>query len=177
MCYELISDTDWRFADYFDRVYGDNWTDEDLNFSLINVIEHILYHELGHAFIDIYELPTTGLEENVADQFGAYILLEFPYEGDPTNSIGQEAMLDTAIDFWLAAEENPNLTQTAFADTHSLNQQRFYDLACLTFGSNPNNNQYMIEEGWIPENRLVWCSYEYNQMVYSWDTILAPYFK
>ena len=83
MCYEFINQTDYRFANYFDIVYGEgNWTTEDLNYSVINVIENVLYHEMGHALIEIYELPTTGPEESVADQFSAFILLEFPYGDD-----------------------------------------------------------------------------------------------
>tara|TARA_B000000460_G_scaffold144440_1_gene101915 strand:+ start:121 stop:1155 length:1035 start_codon:yes stop_codon:yes gene_type:complete len=178
MCYEFINQTDYRFANYFDIVYGEaNWTTEDLNYSVINVIENVLYHEMGHALIEIYELPTTGPEESVADQFSAFILLEFPYEDDPTNSIGQDAMIDTAIDYWLAAEENPDLTHTAFADTHALNQQRFYDLACWAYGSDPNYNRYMLDEGWIPQNRLDWCELEYANMVYAWNILLAPFYK
>ena len=177
ICYELIHETDERFADYFVRVYGDNWTTEELNYSVINVIENTLYHELGHALVDIYQLPITGPHESVADQFAGFILLEFPYEDDPTNSIGQDAMRDTAIDYWLAAEKNPDLTQTAFADTHALNQQRFYDLACWAYGYDPDYNQYMIDEDWIPENRLQWCSWEYYDSVYAWNILLAPFYK
>ena len=125
ICYEYISYTNWKFGDYFNSVYVDDWTTEQLNYSTINVIDHTFYHEMGHALIDIYELPITGPEESVADQFGAYIVLGFT-EGE----IAQDVMMDTAIDFWLAAEVNPDLTESAFAGTHALNQQRFYDLAC-----------------------------------------------
>ena len=77
ICYELIHETDKRFVDYFDRVYGNNWTSEDLNYSVINVIENVFYHELGHALIEIYQLPITGPHESVADQFGAFMVLGF----------------------------------------------------------------------------------------------------
>jgi hypothetical protein len=33
------------------------------------------YHELGHLVIDIYDLPVTGREEDVADQMAAFALL------------------------------------------------------------------------------------------------------
>ena len=176
MCYELLHETAWRFANSWDEE-GYEWTNEELLYRLTNVIEGVFYHEVGHALIAIYELPTTGPEESVADQFSAFILLEFPYEDDPTNSIGQDAMTDTAIDYWLAAEENPDLTHTAFADTHALNQQRFYDLACWAYGSDPNYNRYMLDEGWIPQNRLDWCELEYANMVYAWNILLAPFYK
>ena len=92
--------------------------------------------------------------------------------------IAQDIMMDTAIDFWLAAEENPDLTESAFADTHALNQQRFYDLACWAYGSDPDYNQYMWSTNdWIPENRLQWCEWEYETTMYAWNVLLAPFFK
>ena len=173
ICYEYISDTNWKFGDYFDSEYGDNWTTEQLNYSTINVIDHTFYHEMGHALIDIYELPITGPEESVADQFGAYMVLGFLEQ-----EIAQDIMMDTAIDFWLAAEKNPDLTESAFADTHGLNQQRFYDLACWAYGSDPDYHQYMwSSKDWIPENRLQWCEWEYETTMYAWNVLLAPFFK
>ena len=63
ICYEFISYTYWKFADYFDSAYGDNWTTEQLNYSTINVIDHTFYHEMGHALIAVsythLTLPTT----------------------------------------------------------------------------------------------------------------------
>ena len=174
ICYEYISHTHWKFKDYFDSVHGDNWPPYvDLNYSTINVIDSTFYHEMGHALIDIYELPITGPEESVADQFGAYMVI-----GYLEQEIAQDTMMDTAIDFWLAAEENPDLTESAFADTHALNQQRFYDLACWAYGSDPDYHQYMwSSEDWIPENRLYWCELEYVTTMYAWDILLAPFFK
>ena len=157
----------------FDSEYGDNWTTEQLNYSTINVIDHTFYHEMGHALIDIYELPITGPEERVADQFGAFMVLGFLEQ-----EIAHDIMMDTAIDFWLAAEENPDLTESAFADTHGLNKQRFYDLACWAYGSDPDYHQYMwSSEDWIPEIRLYWCELEYVTTMYAWDILLAPFFK
>ena len=174
ICYEYISHTHWKFKDYFDSVHGDNWPPYvDLNYSTINVIDSTFYHEMGHALVDIYELPITGPEESVADQFGAYMVI-----GYLEQEIAQDTMMDTAIDFWLAAEENPDLTESAFADTHALNQQRFYDLACWAYGSDPDYHQYMwSSEDWIPENRLYWCELEYVTTMYAWDILLAPFFK
>ena len=56
ICYEFISHTDDKFANLLDTLYGDNWTIEDLNYPVLNVIDKTLYHELGHAFIDILSL-------------------------------------------------------------------------------------------------------------------------
>ena len=173
ICYEFIYATNWKFGEYYERVYEGDWTTEQNDYSTINVIDHTFYHEMGHALIDIYELPITGPEESVADQFGAYMVLGFLEQ-----EIAQDIMMDTAIDFWLAAEKNPDLTESAFADTHGLNQQRFYDLACWAYGSDPDYNQYMWSTtDWIPENRLQWCEWEYETTMYAWNVLLAPFFK
>ena len=59
MCYEFMSYIDGLFDD----VSESN-----------RVIDFVFYHELGHALIDAYELPTTGPEEDAADSFSAYIM-------------------------------------------------------------------------------------------------------
>jgi len=174
ICYELIADTEYRFEQYYEREYGYDWTTQeqllDLDDSVGNVIENTLYHELGHAFIDAYKIKISGLEENVADQFAAYYTLEFPYEDDPENYIGKDAMHATAWDYWLISEQYPDLPPSAFADTHSLGQQRFFNFACWTYGAYPNDSQWMLNQGWVTEDRAeYWCEDEYQQIVQFWN--------
>ena len=180
ICYELIYDTDYRFTQYYEREYGYHWTTEQLlerDNATLNVVESVLYHELGHALIDVYDLPITGLEENVADQFAAYYALAFTYEDDPENYIGQNIILDTALDYWLISEEYPDIRPSAFADTHSLDKQRFYNFACWTYGAYPNYSQWMINDGWVTEERALSCEYEYQQIVQVWDMFLEQHFQ
>ena len=37
----------------------------------------VFLHEVGHAVFDYLDVPNTGREEDVADQFAAYLLLQF----------------------------------------------------------------------------------------------------
>ena len=137
---------------------------EDWNYSLINVIEHTLYHELGHALLDVYDITFSGKEENVADQFASYYF-SFTYEDDPENIIGQDVMLDTAWNYWKISEQYPDLLPTDFADTHGLNKQRSYDALCYAYGAYPNDTEFLFNEGYLPENRAIWCEEEFNQIV------------
>ena len=167
ICYELIADTHYRFEQYYER---ENLDIVRLNDSLEHVIENTLYHELGHALIDIYDLPITGLEEDVADQFAAYFALQFPYQDDPQNTIGQSVVLDTAWHWWLISEAYPDLTPSHFADTHSLNEQRFYNLACWTYGAYPNDSQWMLDrEFGLADRAENWCEEEYQKIVQFWN--------
>ena len=166
ICYELIADTNYRFEQYYER---QNMETLGLKDSVKNVVENTLYHELGHALIDIYDLPITGLEEDVADQFAAYFALQFPYRDDPENEIGRDVVLESAWDYHLLSVYYPDLTPSHFADTHSLNEQRFYNLACWTYGAYPNDSQWMLDKGWVSEDRVVWCEEEYEKIVQFWN--------
>jgi hypothetical protein len=55
-----------------------------------NILTFFSLHEIGHALIDLYELPITGREEDVADQIATFFLLG-------TNDTG---VLDTADSFY-----------------------------------------------------------------------------
>ena len=56
-------------------------------------------------------------------------------------------------------------------DTHSFNDQRYYNMLCLLYG------KYGSDLGWddgeyIPEKRAVWCPDEYEQASATWDLLL-----
>jgi Putative metallopeptidase len=55
-----------------------------------NILTFFTLHEVGHALIDLYELPITGREEDVADQLATFFLLG-------SNDAGA---LDTADSFY-----------------------------------------------------------------------------
>jgi Putative metallopeptidase len=41
-----------------------------------------LSHEVGHVLIDVLNLPTTGRDEDVVDEFSTLLLLEGEEEGE-----------------------------------------------------------------------------------------------
>lgn len=60
-------------ADALDIYTSDG--DPDPVEATINSEVATFYHEAGHMAIDLYNLPVTGREEDVADQLAAYVLL------------------------------------------------------------------------------------------------------
>ena len=42
----------------------------------------VFFHELGHALIDVYELPITGREEDAVDQLSTWILTDGTDDGE-----------------------------------------------------------------------------------------------
>lgn len=67
LCYELGVSEREMFTQ------ADNDADE-VNDELYKSLMGTLFHEAGHAFIDVLELKITGKEEDVADQLVAYML-------------------------------------------------------------------------------------------------------
>ncbi len=151
ICYELFAFLLKVFEQDTDKVAG----------SLV----FIIFHELGHAVIDIYQLPAVGREEDAADQLAALVLISGG--GDEAQSV-------------LAAAEFFDRISTGeldFADEHSLNQQRVYNILCWLFGSNPQKYSSIVTSGVLPESRAQRCPDEYNQLERAWTKLLAPYVK
>ncbi|HEY9836310.1 MAG TPA: DUF4344 domain-containing metallopeptidase, partial [Vampirovibrionales bacterium] len=123
MCYELIEG-------YKEIFTAEVETDEEYINEVINAGLFTFFHELGHALVDQLELPITGREEDVVDEFAAIILLQAGEEGE-------NAVLSGVWQFAVDAEEEAELEDLTYWGEHSLNIQRYYNMACLVYGSNP----------------------------------------
>ncbi|MDT4897974.1 MAG: hypothetical protein QOH25_3051 [Acidobacteriota bacterium] len=163
MCYELIAKSEELFKD-------DEKTPQDLEDAVKGSTAWTFYHELGHAMIDIYKLPLTGKNEDAADQISTYTLIG---GGDE----GEKYALSGAEDFGREAGADNDLNDLQFADTHSLDKQRFYNIVCWVYGQNEEKYSHLIEQGALPENRAGRCKEEYDTMTRSWETLLAPHKK
>ena len=133
-----------------------------------NIIDFIFYHELGHALIDVYDLPIPTAEEVNADSLSAYILLEFS-----AGSGGNDSIRDAAWGYLLTSSVK-DLPIEAYADTHTLNIQRFFNLACFAYGSDPSSNRDLIQTGLLDRDRAKGCAQEYKKLVSSWKHHLTP---
>jgi Putative metallopeptidase len=95
----------------------------------------VTLHEVGHASFDIFSVPIFGHEEDAADNFATYIMLQFGRE-QARRLIGGAAWAWRA---YLGDYTRNPVMQTrlaAFASDHGLPQERFYNMLCLAFGAN-----------------------------------------
>ena len=164
MCYELV-DAALR-AD--DAIHDDP---DIANEFAYNVIDGIMMHKVGHALIDVYDLPTTGMEEDAVDQFSALIQSRTYGDYDPYFETGQVMMLDMA-GWWRYVSEYREASHWA---VHSLNEQRFYNIACYAYGADPEYNADLVGFDYLPHSRAKTCPQEYEQMSSSWDRLLDGY--
>jgi hypothetical protein len=134
------------------------------------------FHEVGHMVIDIYDLPVTGREEDVADQLAAYELLA-PYADGHVDQDFVQAAKDTAREYFVLSKEGGPLEQDAFADVHTPDQARAYNFECWIYGSNPDANADVVSSGDLPQGRADGCQGEWDQLVKGWTALLEPHMR
>jgi hypothetical protein len=165
MCYELIN----QFIETFAR---HSKTPEAAVTATLDAVAFVLFHELGHALIHIYELPATGKEEDAVDQLATLLLIEGVGEE------GEVAAIDGARSFSLGENlKGVDANKLAFWDEHSLGPQRFYNILCWVYGQNTEKWAHLVKNGNLPKERAERCSEEYEKMSNAWGTLLDPYFK
>jgi hypothetical protein len=164
MCYELIV----RFVELF-QPYAKS--EEELEKAVDDATTFVFYHELGHALADILDLPITGKEEDAVDQLSTFILAE----GDDKE---ENAAFNGATWFILEAQQRGSkVDPLAFADEHSLNEQRFYNILCWLYGQDQQRYAFIVSDGILPETRAQRCPNEYAKLAKSWGALLTPHMK
>lgn len=126
------------------------------------------YHELGHALIDVLQLPVLGREEDAADSLSALLTHQIWDEEAAT-----QITYDTAFAYAAyVAEAEAGGYEMAFADTHSLDQQRYYNLVCHFYGANPEVREDVAQELELPKDRAMGCEDEFALIEGSWGAML-----
>lgn len=126
-----------------------------------------MFHEMGHALVAELNLPATGREEDVADQFAVYLSAE---ADSPILANGLKASME-----WFDYEAKVKGGRLSFWDEHGLDRQRFYNIACWTYGSNPE--RYEDIGAVVPKSRRVRCVKEWERLKYAFDTLLEPHLR
>ncbi len=129
----------------------------------------IFAHEFGHALIANYELPVLGKEEDAADAISTVLLLSVPNGAQYAAS---------AAAFWAdfsGRQEPPAVAE--FADQHSLDLQRAFDILCWTAGSSQVSYEEVGELEALPTSRLETCPGEYEQLATSFKAEVDPHLR
>lgn len=126
-------------------------------------IRAIFYHELGHAVIDLMELPIFGQEEDAADVMSV-LLIDWLYDEDTAQSIAY----DSAFGF---ISDPEGKEEVAYWDLHGPDEQRYYNHICLFYGANPDERDDLATELGLPEERAQYCPDEYDQAADSWGAV------
>jgi hypothetical protein len=132
-----------------------------------SVDSFILAHEFGHALIHNFNLPVLGREEDAADGIATVMLLKAE-EGATYAS--------EAAEFWadFSGRQNPPAL-VEYADNHSFDRQRAYNILCWVGGSNEAILQAFAENEVVPEERLASCPAEWALLRRSVEQVLRPH--
>ena len=126
------------------------------------------YHELGHALIDVLQLPVLGREEDAADTLSTLLIHQIWDEDSATAMV-----YDTAYAFQLyAAEAEAEGYEMPFWDEHSLDMQRYFNMVCLFYGASPDTRDDVAAELELPEDRAERCADEFDLADASWGVML-----
>lgn len=125
--------------------------------AIVGAILDTILHEAAHGIIEILDIPVLGREEDAADFFSIYLLLQFPSE-DARRLIQGAA-------FTVGSEAREDLQKTPrpqmFAGAHGMNAQRHYNMLCLAYGASPALFDNAIPPG-LPQWRAESCGDEWS---------------
>jgi Putative metallopeptidase len=141
-------------------------SDYELGKALASLEYFVLFHEIGHALVDLWNIPVLGREEDAVDGFSTIFMTEFVPDG------GQIALWGADFFDYLGRHEG-RFGRSDFADEHSLDPQRAYSIACWVYGSNPKKYGGLADV--IPHERLVRCPAEYRKLRKAWFQFLRPH--
>lgn len=135
-------------------------------------IRFIVLHETGHALVHLLDLPVTGRQEDAVDQLAAILMLRFAaLDETSAQVIGNLRM---AAD-WLLSRSTGAYNLDAYADEHALGEQRYFNLQCLIYGTDPAAFASMVEAGDLTPSRAQGCARETRLATRAWLRLLLPH--
>jgi Putative metallopeptidase len=164
VCYEYIADILKNAAKEHPPI---GISDKD---TVIGPLVDVFLHESGHAIFDYLRVPLFGNEEDAADQFSAFIMLQFDKER------ARRLILGSAYQYRLGVKD-PKLTlaTSAFADVHGQPAERFFNVLCMAYGADPQLFADLVTKAYLPRNRAKSCSREYAQVRFAFETLIGPH--
>jgi hypothetical protein len=164
VCYELISE------------YVNNARSEplpaglELRDAIAGPVLDVFLHEAGHAVFDLLRVPVFGREEDAADQFSAYLMLQHD------KSRARRLILGSAYQYRMDVRDaQVSLPVQVFADEHGHPGQRFFNVLCVAYGADPTLFADLVERDYLPRRRAEICADEYAQVRHAFQKLIGPY--
>ena len=157
---------DKRFAEFSPKQRHDT-----LQFVVGNLL-FVLLHEVGHVLITELGLPVLGREEDAADAYASIKILSMKDEFS-------DQVLAAAAKGWFYGDrrDRMELTPVVYYDSHSLNQQRAYQIVCYMVGSDPEKFAALADETNLPEERRSTCQGDFSNADWSWSLVLKNHMR
>jgi hypothetical protein len=135
-----------------------------------NNSQFVLYHEVGHLLIDQLELPVLGREEDAADNMATWMLLR---DQTPESEV---ALADAARGWELTGLAYGSGRHVEdLAASHSLDQQRAYQIVCMMVGSNKHTFRPIANQYAMARERQESCFWDFELMDRSISSVLRDH--
>jgi Putative metallopeptidase len=163
----------YEYLDFLLKVAPNMPTPEGLTRqdALAGMAADVFLHETGHAVFDMLGIPFLGREEDAADQFSAYLLLQM--------SADCARRLILAVAYLGSAQAQREMAHpvqfSQFADVHELPAQRYFNVLCMAYGEDPKVFGDAVEYWHLPKDRAKNCRYEYRRFQYAFNALIEPY--
>ncbi|MDR7194624.1 DUF4344 domain-containing metallopeptidase [Luteimonas terrae] len=169
LCYETLR-TLYERGQTLQRSLGLG-DDYPLRYTRAN-LRFIVLHETGHALVHLLDLPVTGRQEDAVDQLAAILMLRFAALNEtPDEVIGNLRMAAN----WMLSDSTGAYNLNAYADEHALGEQRYFNLQCLIYGTDPAAFAGMVDTGDLTAARAAGCEREMRQTARAWLRLLLPH--
>ena len=159
LCDELLA--------YFARAFA---PPEDSAAALRDATLFTFLHVVGHALIQVLDLPVTGPEEEAADEVGAVFLVAGEAEDE------QAVLAGSRVLFQHSRVLEPAQTVPFWA-LHPWTTQRYVRLRCLLYGSNPTRHAVLLEDGGLSAALAQQCPEAWRRQKQHWHTLLTAHLR
>jgi len=131
-------------------------------------------HELGHAMFDIFDVPVFGRQEDAADQFAAFIMLQFG--GEQSRRLIKGAAY-AYYEYVKNFKEKPKVTLplAAFSSDHGTPEERYFSLLCTAYGFDDKLFAAVVEKEYLPQSRAKKCKFEYDDLKFAFHEVFSPH--
>ena len=152
----------------------------DLYAFALNATIGTLIHEIGHLLIDVYEIPIFVNEEDVADSFLSYYLINLPDQFDNLETyelfseIDHNVLIDTADFYYFNTLLGKDLDDDF--STHSTDNRRFFNILCNMQNGNPEFFEEYLNKrkiAYLLEDHCL--STNFNEMRDAWFNFVSEY--
>jgi hypothetical protein len=138
--------------------------------AIVGAVIDTLFHEAGHGIFDLLEIPVMGREEDAADFFSIYLMLQFPPE--------DARRLIEGIAFNMGSEARQDFSERPqpqkFAGPHGPNVQRHYNVLCLAYAADQGLFNNMVPAG-LPPWRAQTCWEEWAMLKRAFAKLILPH--
>lgn len=169
LCYETLRTL---YERGLEQQRGGGLDAEYANRYVLANVRFIVLHETGHALVHLLDLPVTGRQEDAVDQLAAILMLRFAgLDETPDAVVGNLRMAAN----WLLSRSTGAYNLRAYADEHALGEQRYFNLQCLIYGTDPAGFAGMVDAGDLTPERARGCPRETRMASRAWLRLLLPH--